>query len=409
VKFNKLTSILLFSILCLGLSSCDFFWGKKTDDQNAQIFKDGRIDPNLIPNKLGYVPISPIWTGYQNPVDVIIGYDEMVYVIDDRGLVVSDQTGAVKKIIPILGATDVAQDRRLHIYVAGRVNKMVNGKMYNLPAVYHLVNVALASGPVFVDTLIHPFCDKSRNTIAIRPADEKVSFTGIYARFDNSFYVSRTGNVNDITSTAYPDNTILIFDANGKNLTNTNTLNPTQPSLKSCVGVSAIAGFTAPPQKVTGVSTSNDFIITQADQKRTMEFRTLWIQEVNDPDLGTIYTENTTLLDFDVTKADSFLMDSYKFKNPQDVFISPDANGYIFVVDAALHKLYQFTPKGYEGVNPPVGSKYTKQVISSFGGLGSGPFNFNEPSGVCYYGKTVYVADKKNNRIIRFKLSTDIE
>ncbi len=60
-------------------------------------------------------------------------------------------------------------------------------------------------------------------------------------------------------------------------------------------------------------------------------------------------------------------------------------------------------------MNPPAGSPNTKQVIASFGGVGSGPFNLIDPSGVAYLRKVVYVADKGNNRICRYKLSTDLE
>ena len=34
---------------------------------------------------------------------------------------------------------------------------------------------------------------------------------------------------------------------------------------------------------------------------------------------------------------------------------------------------------------------------------------FVDPSGVCYFRRTVFVADKGNGRIIRYQLSTDLE
>jgi hypothetical protein len=48
-------------------------------------------------------------------------------------------------------------------------------------------------------------------------------------------------------------------------------------------------------------------------------------------------------------------------------------------------------------------------VLASFGGEGAGPFQFVDPSGVCYFRRTVFVADKGNGRIIRYQLSTDLE
>ena len=117
------------------LTSC----GQKEDDQTKQIFEQGRIDPNLVPNQVGYVPLYPFFTNFTNPVDVFVGYDEMVYVVDDRGLNVLDQTGKLAITIYIPGATDVTQDRRLHTYVLGRVNDPLLG---NRAAVYHLINTA---------------------------------------------------------------------------------------------------------------------------------------------------------------------------------------------------------------------------------------------------------------------------
>jgi hypothetical protein len=103
------------------------------------------------------------------------------------------------------------------------------------------------------------------------------------------------------------------------------------------------------------------------------------------------------------------LYQSYRFAQPADVCIAPDETGYIFVVDAQKDSLYQFTNKGFEGVNPPANSGIKKQIITSFGGRGAGAFEFNQPSGVAYFKRIVYVADKGNNRIIRYKLSTDLE
>ena len=117
--------------------------GSKEDDQTKQIFEQGRIDPDLIPNKIGYVPQFPFFNNFINPVDVYVGYDEMVYVVDDRGLNVLDQTGKLAITINIPGATDVTQDRRLHTYVLGRVDFVFYGYHQNcslLKFVLHTAN-----------------------------------------------------------------------------------------------------------------------------------------------------------------------------------------------------------------------------------------------------------------------------
>ncbi|MGZ5242656.1 MAG: hypothetical protein ACXWDO_01040 [Bacteroidia bacterium] len=400
---------ILLAVQMLLLQSCAFMFGTKEDETVEEIFEEGAIDPNLVPDAVGYVPILPVWNFFSNPIDVYVGYDEMVYVIDDNGVNVLDQKGQLHRTIRIPGAKEIIQDRRIHTYVIGRAKVKVSGQEYDLPAVYHLINAASASEPVIVDTLIHPFADVSRRNISFRNEDLQVEFTGLATRHDNVLYVSRKGPKNDPASTARPDNTVLFFSPEGENIGYALGLNSTTPTLKSALDISSIASFATPPQRVFGVSESNDFLLAQADQTRNIEFRVLWIKENADPDQGVSYTENTAMLNRDTSKAERFLYDSYRFKNPQDVYAATDAAGFIFVVDAALDSLYQFTSQGFEGVNPPANTKIRKNIRVSFGGRGNGPFQFNQPSGVCYFNRTVYVADKGNNRVMRYKLSTDIE
>lgn len=95
---------------------------------------------------------------------------------------------------------------------------------------------------------------------------------------------------------------------------------------------------------------------------------------------------------------------------PTDIAFSGDDDAFIFVVDSETDSLYQFQSNGQEGVNPPVGADAdSKKIVVSFGGEGAGPKQFMNPSGVAYYRTIVYVADTGNNRIARFKLTTDFE
>lgn len=385
--------------------------GKKTDDQTEDIFKQGKIDPKLVPSNIGYVPLFPFFTNFSNPVDVFVGYDELMYVVDDKGLNILNFNGTIVQTIAIPGATDVTQDRRLHTYVVGRINHPVLG---NRAAVYHLQNTASGNYEI-IDTLIHPINDISRSSTASRGADdEAVLFTGIATTANNTVYLTRTGPRNDPNSFVRPDNAVLIYDADGKNTGYALGLNPNSSGLKSALGISSIATYAAPPQRVQGMSESKDFIITQASQSQLVEFRALMITVFEDPENGTQYNETTRLLDFDPTKANRFLYESFRFKKPEDCFIAPDNLGYIFVVDSESDSLYIFTQQGYEGVNPPANSGINKQVVVSFGGAAadgttSGPFSFNNPTGVCYYRRIILVADKNNNRVCRYMLSSDIE
>jgi hypothetical protein len=408
--YSQFALLALSALFLIGSSSCEFLFGSRNDDVVDEIFEEGSIDPELFNEEVGYVPILPFWTGFENPVDVFVGYDQMVYVVDDIGVHVLDQAGTRHRVIEIPGATEVTQDRRLHTYVSGRVEIDIDndGTLNNLAAVYRLINTATAAEPQIVDTIIHPFADDSRAITAFRgEEDEMVEFTGLTTLADNTLYVARRGPRNSTTAIARPDNTVLFFDPNGDNVGYSNNLSPTGSNLRSTWDISGIAGFAAPPQILSGMSNSRDFIATLEGEGAA--YKTLWLRRVEDPVVGIFFQEAGELVIQDRSKADRFLYEPQRFVDPQDVCIAPDAAGYIFVVDAGLDSLYQFTQKGFEGVNPPPNTSLTKQVIASFGGQGSGPSQFIDPSGVAYFREMIFVADKGNGRISRFKLSTDLE
>ncbi len=405
----KKNYVLLFLLISLGLSSCSFLFGSKKDRQVDEVFEQGRIDPNLVPNTVGYVPVLPFFNQYINPVDVYVGFDNMLYVCDDLGVHVSDLTGREYRVIPIPHATKIVQDRRLFTYVCGRVTVVRSGQTYNLPAVYKIMNAATMAPYKIIDTLIQPDCDASRNNF--RGADdEKVQFTGVATTSDNTLYIARTGPRNDMAAFSAPDNTVLTFNPSGKNTGYTKELNPTNSSLKSVLGLTGITSFCAPPQVQFGMNPSKDFLIAQGDLTQSVEFRVLWIKQNVDPGTGEItYGQNDNLLYNDTGKAYRFLYDSYRFKHPVDLCVSPDKNGYIFVVDDVLDSVFVFTQSGFEGVNTPATAANKKQIIASFGGDGFDLFHFKKCSGVAYFKGVLYIADKENNRVCRYKLSTDIE
>jgi hypothetical protein len=413
---NTLKHTIYLIVTTLLITSCSALFGTKQDDQVEDVLRQGAIDPDLVPQNVGYVPLFPFFTGFNNPVDIFVGYDELIYVVDENGLNILDQKGSRYQIIPIPGATDVTQDRRLHTYVSGRVNlpRGPGGSMVNLAAVYKLENT-LTGNYQITDTLIHPDCDFSRSITAFRGADDElVKFTGLATLHDNTLYITRTGPRNDPNSFIVPDNTVLVFDMNGTNLGSARGLTPNSANLRSALGLSSIATFAAPPQRLEGLSRSKSFYITQSDQSMPVEYRVLSIIVQDDPDAGTEYRENASLLSFDLTRGDRFLYEPFRFRKPEDCFVSPDNLQYLFVVDSELDSLFVFNVQGVEGVNAPATYASRKQVIVSFGGPGadgtaSGPFSFRNPSGVCFHRRVIFVADKGNNRICRYILNTDLQ
>jgi len=75
--------------------------------------------------------------------------------------------------------------------------------------------------------------------------------------------------------------------------------------------------------------------------------------------------------------------------------VACDELGNFLIVCAKTHEVYKFTHNG--------------AFTLKFGGLGAEPGQFNIPRGIAYGDKTLYIADTGNDRIVRYRLSTDIQ
>ncbi len=423
---NKILPFLLAGVL---LTGCSDFFGSKGDSITDEIFEEGRQDPNLIVDEVGYAALVPFWDGFDSPTDVYVGFDELVYVTDAEGVHVLDRAGRKYDTFALRGAVSVTQDRLLNLYVAARYDTVITAVdpdiEWDLPAVYKIHGLNQGN-PEVIDVLKHPFrrFDNSRSNTTlerfrlrrdIANNDENVEITGVGVLHDNTIYITRRGPANAST-TPFPDNTVLTFShemVDGERTGRMRNvgrifLRPQEPTnFFSGVDVSDITTFVGPPQR-DNITTNRGFLITQGNEDRDIPFRTLWIDAVNTPD-GIEYRPNPSLQVRDTTMADSFLYDTGRFVNPTGIAYSADARSHIFVVDAGTDSLYLFQSNGREGVTPPAGSDLEKAVNVSFGGTGSGPREFNNPSGVAYFRQIVYVADTGNNRIARYRLNIDFE
>ncbi len=427
----KLRNLIIFMLFAsVALTGCEEIFGSKNDETNKEIFDEGNIDPRL-ENVDGYAPVLPFWGDFDAPNDIHVGFDTFVYVTDNEGVHLLDRADlSPRRTITLQGANAVTQDRLLNIYVSARIDTTIdkNGvpTVFNLPAVFKIKNLNGAGDIEFVDTLIFPFDDASLSTSAAQNARlnkgssnnyENVEITGLTILADNSLYVTRRGPQNSTNQVAAPDNTVLEFQRiqeNGvatkkmRNVRQIVTLNPNTPSLRSAIGLSSITSFVTPPQR-DRLTDDRSFIVTQASQSQDIDFRVLWIDAEVTTD-GLVFQQNASLLAQDTSQAEGFLYEPGKFLNPADVTFSGDDDSYIFVIDSERDSLYQFQANGQEGVNPPAGAEAdSKKIVVSFGGNGAGPKQFDNPQGVAYFRSVVYVADTGNNRIARFKLTTDFE
>ena len=108
-------------------------------------------------------------------------------------------------------------------------------------------------------------------------------------------------------------------------------------------------------------------------------FKTQWLEFVVTPD----FTGYRNAL----PPVASDLMTPNFFESPEGATV--DDAGNIYVADTAVDSVYKFNAFG--------------DLLIGFGGTEQ----FDRPHSVAFFDKTLYVADTGNNRILRFKLSTD--
>lgn len=390
---NKYLALALLGGLLL--SGCEGFFGKKVDSSFIDV-------PVYTDRQVAYVPIQPVWDNFTHPVDVIIGYDELIYVVDDftEEIIALDQSGVELGRFSVPGVHGLAMDRRLDLIAIGTFDTLGT----SLQAIYRINlkgNGGYGIGQAEItNKVLHPFYYKSNFTPGV---DDQVTFNGVGMRGDNRYYVARSGpNVSQIFG---PDDAMVIFDA--------------EDDFASTVRVSvsgggvlgdyfetpvSVATLAQPPQSPF-VSLEGDFVFASSDPTQQLKVRYI---DVIEDDFGTSYTVKEFSVG-DTSQADGFLYTPGRFGSPADVTYTGDGTNYIFVVDREKDSLFQFTNTGLEGVKPPAGSSSSKNIKVSFGGTGDGLSEFSAPSGVAYYRRIVYVADAGNARVLRFQLTTDFD
>ncbi|MBD98937.1 MAG: hypothetical protein CMO34_03765 [Verrucomicrobia bacterium] len=389
---KKYYTILL--LLFLALSACKNYLGDETDLSFIEV-------PEQNFREVAYVPVQPILNQFNRPTDIIAGFDELIYVVDSatQEIIALDESGKELGRKFVQGARAIAQDRRFNLLVIGTYSDPASGVLRS--SIYRLnLNTAFGYGIQFAqitDSIIHPFYFKPT---AITD-DLDVQLNRITVLGDNSYYVTRSGPRSN--SFGGPDNAVLLFDENDKYITPIVVSDNRGAQFSDFFQLPfAISSLTKPPQ--ISADERGDFVFTSFDPNGILKVN--YIQRLESVD-GISYIPKIDW-DNDRSKADRFINDAFRFNVPSGIEITGDGTNYIFVVDRKRDSLYQFTFTGLEGVQPPPGSGETKFISTSFGGKGVGPTQFNNPMGVAYAGRILYVADTDNGRVLRFKLTLDI-
>ena len=356
IKINFLKYVLIVIIFFAAISCNEKF----------DITQFQTDDPGNIAGDTLYIKLNPEWTGFNHPEDIIIGREPLVYVADTDNdqIVMLNLDGQRLGTRTIKHPVAIAQDYRLNLIVCAQFDTL--GQTFS--AVYKIdlaaSNHQLETAPI--------------KRLLPRPDDLNTplrKYTGVCAFYDNSFYVARTGPNN--SSIYDPDNSILIF--NPKNHTAGDTLigrvpniSPTSGGLVSANQISSLASFN---------KRNIDIVVTLTGAN---SFMAQWWNYVVTP------IDERYQSAFSPRDGVSFAQPN-SFKRPEGCTV--DVNGNIYVVDAGEKKdsVYKFNSFG--------------DKLIGFGGSSV----FSDPYAVAHFNKILYVADRGNNSILRFILSTDVQ
>jgi DNA-binding beta-propeller fold protein YncE len=320
-----------------------------------------------------YVVQNPVWTGFNHPQGITVGHEPFIYVADtdnDR-IVMLDLIGRVigysQKIKHPVALTE---DWRLQLIVCAQFDTLLPGKQAptTFGAVYRLDLVSTN----------HDISKVQPRRIFFEPSDSTRRYAGVASLYNNQYYICRNGPKNELTRIDR-DLAILQFSKDDELLTPvTSSFSPDGTGLLSLSTMSAIA--TMPWNR------SVEFVFCQTGDHAL--YKVQWIQYTIEGQTANFISKFYPSLDGSI----DFLRLKH-FSQPAGVTFDPSGN--LYVVDAAKDSVYRFSTRGIE--------RY------SFGGTGSGDMQFHQPSAIAYFDKTLFVADRGNNRIVRFKLSSDLQ
>jgi hypothetical protein len=323
-----------------------------------------------------YVKQNPDESGFNNPQAVIVGNEPLVYVADtyNNRIVMLDIAGRVIGYSQyIQRPVALAEDKRMQLLVCAEFDTLVQGQKTTFGAVYRL-NLPAVGHNIAMATPRRVIWDTTLGNYASR------RYTCVAPLLDDYYYIGRTGDKN--TGTYDPDDAIILYSKDDKIVT------PVSSNFAQLgTGLLSMHKITALATMPTG--NSIEFVFGQIPATSVIPlWKVQWIQY-----LAMGQTANWVSKFYPSTDGDVDILKTNRFIEPRGLALDPSGN--LFVVDAATDSLYRFSARGIEHY--------------SFGGSND-PYgrNFNQPYSVAYYDKTLFIADKGNNRICRYKLSIDM-
>lgn len=354
---KKVFLLPLLLLLIMGLFSCE----SKLDLSVFPLSNTGQ--PTV--SETTYVQISPVWYGFNKPKAIIVGNEPVIYVADTKNdrLVQMDIAGGIIGVFSIPNPAALAQDYNFDLLV---IADSVAGN--DTLSILYRIKTAEVGGIISNASKIRLITCEYPTPLVSR----KRKFTGVSVFPDNSYIVSRVGP--DNTSLIDPDNALLKIKGR-ETVTSVNVLGGFQATGNSFYSIDKNSAVR------TTVNSSTDFIVGRNPADTTTLNKVIWF--VYDVVNGTYDPKFTSNFD-DIV--------STKFGMPAS--IAQDISYNIYVIDSYRNYLFKFGSDG----------KLRKE---SFGTFGENDF-LNSPKGVSHYNRVLYIADTGNDRILRFKLSTDL-
>ena len=331
---------------------------------------------NVDPGSVGdttYIPITPILSGFNQPMDIYMGYEPLLYIADymNNRIIQMDRSGAIVSYSDfILRPRKITQDRNYDLLViASAIDTIPPNILDTIDAVYRYKlqpNGGIISG-------VQPSVAFKSNQPTPIPGNHG-SLTGISAFQDNYYVVFRSGPNN--SSPIDPDNAVFRI----------NKYDNTQPVPERLSGFSLEGQGLLSLLETSGVTTftynNRDFIYIQTSSNVAFKIQWAVYDDIEDIYLPKFTPENNV----DLLRTGLVI-------EPRDITLDQFNN--IYVIDSYKDSLYKFNSLG-------------KLRSESFGGEGTSPSKFSGPMGVAFFDKTLYICDTGNNRVLRFVLSTDI-
>jgi len=342
----------------------------------AGLLASCETQPSLPPDRqspvldTSYVQVTPSFTGFDGPEDILIGNDQLLYVADTRGnrVVMMNRAGQILSTRAMLHPRSLAQDSRLDLLVGGET-VVASGDTVAGIFRLHLVSASPDSA--------HRLDVAPIDTVWVELARPARRFPGITVLPGNEYLVVRSGP--DNSSFVDPDGRVLLFNSHDAFITPV-------PALTTRVG----RGITDMnlPTGVTSFAGTRDFIMIQSSEG--VAYGAIWFRYLRNADF------DGWLPRFDPVRPEDRSVD---FIRP-DRYVLPEAvtidraRGDIFVADAALDSVFKFNSRG-RFRNESFGHARTGEIMV-------------RPTGLAFFERILYVLDGDRGEVLRFRLSTDV-